>query len=55
MAGDPRLSLEERYKTRERYLEAVRGAAAELVNEGFLLPEDARVEIMKAEGNSVLK
>ncbi len=54
-AGDPRLSVEERYRDRERYLKAVRKAAEELVNEGFLLPEDAEIEIEKAEKSSVLK
>lgn len=54
-AGDPRPSLEERYKTREKYLEAVKKAAAELVAEGFLLPEDASAEIRKAERNEVLR
>ena len=53
--GDPRLSVEERYRDRERYLKAVRKAAEELVNEGFLLPEDAKIEIENAEQNNVLK
>jgi hypothetical protein len=51
---DPRLSLEERYGTHEKYVEAVRRAAEELINEGFLLPEDAMAEIEKAEKNNVL-
>lgn len=54
-ASDPRKSLQERYRTHERYVEAVRIAAGELVREGFLLPEDARIEIEKAEKSSVLK
>ena len=54
-ASDPRLSLQERYRDRERYLKAVRSAAEELVNEGFLLPEDAKIEIEKAEESNVLK
>ncbi len=38
--GDPRLSLEERYGSREKYVAAVRAAAAKLKEEGFLLEED---------------
>jgi len=53
-ANDPRLSLQERYRDRERYLKAVRSAAEELVSEGFLLPEDAKIEIEKAEKSNVL-
>jgi hypothetical protein len=40
-AGDPRLSLEERYPDRDRLVDAVSKAAAELVEARFLLPEDA--------------
>lgn len=54
-SNDPRLSAEERYRTHERYVEAVREAAGELVAEGFLLPEDATAEIEKAEKSDVLK
>lgn len=53
--NDPRLSLYERYGTHEKYVEAVRKAAGELINEGFLLPEDAKAEIEKAEKSNVLK
>ena len=52
--NDPRLSLEERYGSHEKYVEAVRKAAEELVDEGFLLPEDAEAEIEKAEKSKVL-
>ena len=38
--GDPRLSVEERYKSRDQYLTLVREAAARLVKEGYLLTED---------------
>lgn len=38
--GDPRLSLEERYPTREAYLARVAEAAKKLHEEGFLLEED---------------
>ena len=54
-SDDPRLSLEERYKTHERYVEEVREAAEALVAEGFLLPEDAAAEIEKAVKSDVLK
>jgi hypothetical protein len=54
-ADDPRLSLAERYGSHEKYVEAVRKAAEELTSEGFLLPEDAKAEIEKAERSNVLK
>ncbi|MFQ6028221.1 MAG: alpha/beta hydrolase domain-containing protein, partial [Dehalococcoidia bacterium] len=38
--GDPRLSIEERYPSRQDYLSQVRRAAEALVAEGYLLPED---------------
>ncbi|MDE2843175.1 MAG: alpha/beta hydrolase domain-containing protein [Chloroflexota bacterium] len=38
--GDPRRSVEERYASREDYLEQVSRAAMELVGEGYLLEED---------------
>lgn len=38
--GDPRLSLEERYLSREDYLQQVRAAAQALVEPGYLLAED---------------
>lgn len=53
--NDPRLSLRERYKSHEGYIEAVRKAAYELVAEGFLLEGDAAVEIEKAEKSGILK
>ena len=40
-AGDPRLSLEERYPTPDAYAAAVRQAAQRLVGERLLLPADA--------------
>lgn len=54
-AKDPRLSLQERYRTHEKYIEEVRKAAEDLVREGFLLPEDAEAEIIKAQKNNILK
>ncbi len=38
--GDPRASIEERYASREDYLEQVTSAANDLVAEGYLLEED---------------
>ena len=39
-SGDPRLSIEERYPSRETYLEQVRQAGRELCARGYLLEED---------------
>lgn len=39
--ADPRLSLQERYGNKDAYVDKVRAAAANLVNERFLLREDA--------------
>jgi len=39
-AGDPRLSLEERYASKEAYLEQVKEAGQSLLRDGFLLAED---------------
>ena len=38
--GDPRLSIEERYASKEDYLEQVRQAAQDLVDQGYVLGED---------------
>jgi hypothetical protein len=38
--GDPRLSIEERYKSRDQYVGLVQESAARLVKEGYLLAED---------------
>jgi len=54
-AGDPRLSLEERYKDHAGYVAAVKAAAEDLMEEGFLLPEDAARLIKAAEDSDVLK
>ncbi len=40
-AGDPRLSLEERYPTAQSYFSSVEAAAQALLRSGYLLPEDA--------------
>ncbi|HYE92608.1 MAG TPA: alpha/beta hydrolase domain-containing protein, partial [Terriglobales bacterium] len=39
-AGDPRLSIEERYRSRDDYLARVRAAATRLVADGYLLEDD---------------
>jgi len=39
-AGDPRLSIEERYASKRAYLGKVEAAAQELVKERFLLDRD---------------
>jgi len=54
-AGDPRKSLQERYKSHEGYVKAVKQAAKELVNERFLLEEDAERFITAAETGNILK
>jgi hypothetical protein len=51
--GDPRPSLEERYPTREAYVEAVRRAANDLVQLRFLLAEDAAALVAEAQKDGV--
>jgi len=46
--GDPRLSIEERYKDQNDYVQQVSRAARALVDERFLLPEDAERLIAEA-------
>jgi hypothetical protein len=53
--GDPRLSVEERYRTHDGYVEAVRKAEGRLIAAGFLLPEDAARLIQEARDSSVLR
>jgi hypothetical protein len=54
-SGDPRLSLEERYKDHEGYVVAVTTAASKAVAEGFLLRDDADTLIAAAQASKVLK
>jgi hypothetical protein len=54
-AGDPRLSLEERYLNHNGYVAAVRVAAKGLVQQQFLLPEDAERLIQEAEASDILR
>jgi hypothetical protein len=44
-ARDPRPSLEERYNSREAYLDRVRAAANKLVDEGYVLAEDIEIVV----------
>jgi hypothetical protein len=52
---DPRLSLEERYRSHEGYVEAVTKAAAHAVRSRFLLQDDADALIAAAQASNVLK
>lgn len=54
-SGDPRLSLEERYGTHEKYVAQVRAAAERLVRERYLLQDDSERLIAQAEASTVLK
>jgi hypothetical protein len=53
--NDPRPSLEERYGTRENWLEGVRAAANEMVAQRYLLKADADAMIAQAEASNILK
>ncbi len=53
--GDPRKSLEERYKNHAGYVKEVRKAAEKLEKDGFLLAEDVQRYIDEAEASNVLK
>ena len=54
-AGDPRLSLEERYGSHENYVAAVKKAAVRLEADGFLLAQDVRAYVEEAEASDVLR
>ncbi|MGE5640880.1 MAG: alpha/beta hydrolase domain-containing protein [Clostridia bacterium] len=54
-AKDPRPSLEERYASRDDYVNRVRAAALSLEKDGFLLPEDAAVIVQEAASRQDLK
>jgi hypothetical protein len=54
-SGDPRLSIEERYKDHAGYVAVVKAAAEKAVKERFLLPDDAKRLIAEAEASDVLK
>lgn len=51
---DPRLSLEERYISQENYVNLVKRAVNDLIQEGFLLEEDGKAAIEDAIKNKIL-
>jgi hypothetical protein len=51
--GDPRLSIEERYPSKEMYVAAVRTAADGLVAKRYLLAEDATRLVAEAERDGI--
>jgi Alpha/beta hydrolase domain len=51
--GDPRLSIEERYPSKEAYVAALKKAADDLVAQCYLLPEDAKLLIGRAESEGI--
>lgn len=53
--GDSRLSLAERYRNRDDYVNRIRAATRDLIQDGFLLPEDAAVIVQEAASNAALK
>jgi hypothetical protein len=53
--GDPRPSLEERYRSHEGYVQIVREAAGKLVQERFLMQQDADAMITQAEASDVVR
>ncbi len=52
-AGDPRLSIEERYPSREAFLAMFRKGVDDLVARRYLLPEDAQLLIDRAGAEGV--
>jgi len=54
-SGDSRLSLAERYRNRDDYVNRIRVSSRDLMREGFLLPEDAAVIIQEAASNVALR
>ena len=54
-AGDPRPSLQERYRDHAGYVEAVKRAVARAQSEGFLLEGDGQALIRAAEASQVLR
>ncbi|MGH9255272.1 MAG: alpha/beta hydrolase domain-containing protein [Vicinamibacterales bacterium] len=54
-AGDPRLSLEERYMNHEGYVAAVKAAAEKLEKQRLLLPADVQQYVERARAGNVLR
>jgi hypothetical protein len=52
-AGDARLSIEERYPTKEAYVAAMKKAADALVDKRYLLAEDAARLVAQAEREGI--
>jgi hypothetical protein len=52
-AGDPRLSIEERYPTHAQYVDAVQKASGSLRGRGFLLDEDVARYVAEAGQSSI--
>ena len=48
-SGDPRPSIDELYASKDEYLERVRAASQQLVDEGYLLAEDVEEVANRAE------
>jgi hypothetical protein len=53
-SGDPRPSIEERYPTQDAYVAAVKAASDKLVQQHFLLPEDAERLVKQASSSKVV-
>jgi Alpha/beta hydrolase domain len=51
--GDPRLSIEERYPSKDAYLAAFKNAAADLVAKRYLLPDDSALLVKRAESEGI--
>ena len=53
--GDPRLSIEERYRSRDDYVQQISRAARILVEDRYLLPEDAERIIAEARKTKIVR
>ncbi|GAB3780494.1 hypothetical protein GCM10028818_32800 [Spirosoma horti] len=53
LTNDPRLSIQERYQTHQGYVEAIRKSVQKLVEQRFLLADDAAVYIKGAQENKM--
>jgi hypothetical protein len=53
--GDPRLSLEERYRNHDGYVAAVQKAAEKLEQQRLLLPADVQLYVERARASNVLR
>ena len=47
-SGDPRLSIQERYQTKNEYIERIRKSTENLMNSGFLLEIDSEMYVNDA-------